>query len=157
MNPPQVYMCSPSWTLLPPPSPFHPSGSSHSNFRNMTLNLFLRLFPQKSHCHCLVITNPIIKASLFCCCSSVIQSCLTLCYPMDCSTPGFPVHHHLLELAQIQMHWVDDAIQPSCPLSYPSPSAFNLSQHQSFTLTLKNVSKLLLLSRFSHVLLCATP
>ena len=49
---------------------------------------------------------------------------------MDCSTPGFPVHHQLLELAQTHVHWVTDAIQPSHPLSSPSPPAFNLSQHQ---------------------------
>ena len=62
--------------------------------------------------------------------SSVTQSCLTLCDPMDCSTLGFPVHHQLLELAQTHVHWVSDAIQPSHPLSAPSPPAFNLSQHQ---------------------------
>ena len=50
--------------------------------------------------------------------------------PMDCSTPGFPVLHHLPEFAQTHVHWVGDAIQPSCPLSPPSPPAFNLSQHQ---------------------------
>ena len=50
--------------------------------------------------------------------------------PMDCSTSGFPVHHQLLELIQIQVHWAGDAIQPSHPLLSPSPSAFNLSQHQ---------------------------
>ena len=49
---------------------------------------------------------------------------------MDCSIPGFPVHHHLPEHAQTHVHWVDDAIQPSYPLSSPSPPAFNLSQHQ---------------------------
>ena len=57
--------------------------------------------------------------------SSVAQSCLTLCDPMDCS----PVHHHLPELAQTHVHWVSDAIQPSHPLSSPSPPTFNLSQH----------------------------
>ena len=62
--------------------------------------------------------------------SSVIHSCPTLCDPMDCSTPGFPVLHHLTELAQTHVHWVGDAIQPSHPLSSPSPPAFNLSQHQ---------------------------
>ena len=62
--------------------------------------------------------------------SSVAQLCLTLCDPMDCSTPGFPVHHHLLELAQTHVHWVDDAIQPSHLLLSPSPPAFNHSQHQ---------------------------
>ena len=49
---------------------------------------------------------------------------------MDWSTPGFPVFHHLLEFAQTHVHWVSDAIQPSHPLSSPSPAAFNLSQHQ---------------------------
>ena len=62
--------------------------------------------------------------------SSVTQSCLTLCNPMDCSTPGFPVHHHLPELAQTYVHWISGAIQPSHLLSSPSPLAFNLSQHQ---------------------------
>ena len=61
--------------------------------------------------------------------SSVAQSCPTLCNPMDCSTPGFPVHHQLLELAQTHVYRVDDAIQPSHPLSSPSPT-YNLSQHQ---------------------------
>ena len=50
---------------------------------------------------------------------------------MDCSTPGFPVHHQLLEFSQTHVHWVGDAIQPSYPLSSPSPPAFNLSQHQN--------------------------
>ena len=49
---------------------------------------------------------------------------------MDCSMPGLPVHHHLPELTQIYVHWVSDAIQPSHPLSTPSPSAFNFSQHK---------------------------
>ena len=53
-----------------------------------------------------------------------------LCDPMDCSTPGFPVLHHLLELAQTHVHWVGDAIQPSHPLSSPSLPAFNLFQNQ---------------------------
>ena len=64
-----------------------------------------------------------------CCCCSIAQSCLTLCGPMDCSTPGLPVIHHLLELAQAHVHRVGDAIQPSHPLLPPSPPAFNLSQH----------------------------
>ena len=62
--------------------------------------------------------------------SSVAQSCLTLCDPMDCSTPGFPVHHQLPELAQTHVHWASDAIQPPHPLSSPSPPALNLYQHQ---------------------------
>ena len=62
--------------------------------------------------------------------SSVTQSCLTLCDPMDCSTPDFPVHHQLLELTQTHVHHVSDAIQPSHPLLSPSLPVFNLSQHQ---------------------------
>ena len=62
--------------------------------------------------------------------SSVAQSCPALCDPMHSSMPGFPVHHQLLELAQTHVHQVSDTIQPSHPLSSPSPPAFNLSQHQ---------------------------
>ena len=62
--------------------------------------------------------------------SSVTQLCLALWDPMDCSTPGLPVHHQLLEFTQTHVHWVGDAIQPSHPLSCPSPLSFNLSQHQ---------------------------
>ena len=61
---------------------------------------------------------------------SVTQSCPTLCNPMDCSTPGFPVLHYLLEFAQTHAHQVYDVIQPTHPLSPPSPPALNLSQHQ---------------------------
>ena len=61
--------------------------------------------------------------------SSVTQSCLTLCDPIDCSMPGLPVHH-LPESTQTHVHWVGDAIQPPHPLSSPSPPAFNHSQHQ---------------------------
>ena len=62
--------------------------------------------------------------------SSVAQSCLTLCDPMNCSMPGLPVHHQLPEFTQTHVHWVGDAIQPSHPLSSPSPPAPNPSQHQ---------------------------
>ena len=64
--------------------------------------------------------------------SSVAQFCPTLSDPMNCSTPGLPVHHQLPESTQTHVHWVGDAIQPSYPLSSPSPPAFNLSQHQGF-------------------------
>ena len=69
--------------------------------------------------------------------SSVTQSCLTLCNPMDCSTPGFPVHHQLLELTQTHVHWVSDAMQPSyspvapfysCLQSFPASASFLMSQ-----------------------------
>ena len=62
--------------------------------------------------------------------SMVTQSCLTLCDPMDCSMLGFPVYHQLPEPTQTHVHHISDAIQPSHPLLYPSPPAFNLSQHQ---------------------------
>ena len=62
--------------------------------------------------------------------SSVAQSCPTLCDPMDHSMPGLPVHHQLLDSTQTHVHWVGDAIQASHPLSFPSPPAVSLSQHQ---------------------------
>ena len=72
--------------------------------------------------------NPEKPVSRF---SSVqLLSHVQFCDLMDCSMPGFPVHYQLPELAQTHVHWVGDAIQPSHPLSPPSPPAFNLSQHQ---------------------------
>ena len=65
--------------------------------------------------------------------NSVAQLCPTLCDPMDCSMPGFPVHHQLLELTQTHVHWVGDAFQPSHPLLFPFPLAFNHSQHQGLS------------------------
>ena len=62
--------------------------------------------------------------------SSVAQLCPTLCNPMNHSTPGLPVHQQLLQFTQTHVHRVGDAIQPSHPLSSPSPPALNLSQHQ---------------------------
>ena len=73
------------------------------------------------------------------------QSYPTLCDLMKCSTPGFPVHHQLPELAQTYVHWVSDAIQPSHPLSSPSSPAFNLSQYQDlfqFWFYLQSISKI---------------
>ena len=77
--------------------------------------------------------------------SSVAQSCLTLCDPMNRSPPGLPVHRQLLEFTQTHVHWVGDAIQPSHPLSSPSP-CFNLSNHQGlfkWVSSLHQVAKLL--------------
>ena len=62
---------------------------------------------------------------------SVTQLCPALYSPMDCSTPGLPVHHQLPEFTQTHVHRVSDPIQPSHPLSSPSPPTLNLSQHQS--------------------------
>ena len=76
--------------------------------------------------------------------TSIVQLCLTLCDPIDCSTPAFPVHHQLPELTQTHVHRVGDAIQPSHPLLSPSPSALNQSQHQGlfqWVISLHQVAK----------------
>ena len=70
-----------------------------------------------------------IFISFFCCCS-VTESCPTLCDPMNCTTPGFPVLHYLPDFAQTHIRWVSDASQSSHPLSAPSLLAIHLSQHQ---------------------------
>ena len=80
---------------------------------------------------CLFNSNTIILAHLLVQFSSVAQSCPTLCDPMNHSTPGLPVHHQLPKFTQTHIHRVGDAIQPSHPLSSPSPPAPNPSQHQS--------------------------
>ena len=125
-NPPQVYMCSPSWTLLPPPSPYHPSGLSQYTspkhpeaFRTSLMKRAIKMS--------FVMLMRWLWAVQF---SSVAQSCPTLCDPRECSMPGLPVHHQLPEFTQIHIHWVSDAIQPSHPLSSPSPLTFSLSHHQ---------------------------
>ena len=85
-------------------------------------------FPGKStgvHCHCFLQHTGSVQFS------PVAQSCPTLCDPTNHSTPGLPVHHQLPEFTQTQVHRVSDAIQPSHPLSFPSPPAPNPSQHQS--------------------------
>ena len=78
--------------------------------------------------------------------SSVAQLFPTLCDPMDCSTSHLPIHHQLPQCTQTHVHWVDDAIQPSHPLSFPSPSAPNPSQHQGLFMwvsSLHQVAKVL--------------
>ena len=81
-------------------------------------------------CVCNTKIVPCFKKGLKINISSVAQSCPTLCNPMDCSTPGLPVHLHLPEFTQTRVHHVGDAIQPFHPLSTPPPPTFNLSQHQ---------------------------
>ena len=70
------------------------------------------------------------KKLTVCCCCLVAKLCPTLLDTMDCSTPGFPVPHHLLQFAQVHVHSISDAVRPSPPLLPPSLPAFNLSQHQ---------------------------
>ena len=87
--------------------------------------------------------------------SSVTQLCPTLCDPMDCSTPGLPVHHQLPEFTQTHVHWDGDVIQPSHPLLSPSPPAFSLSQHQGlfkWVSSLHQVAKVLEFSASASVL-----
>jgi len=101
----------------------------------MTIKKFIFFHPLH-HCNKEHYGNRMIfflnlnKSLLFPPCCSVTQSCPTLCDPMECSTPGLPVPHHLPKLAQVHVHCIGDAIQPSHPLMPSSPSAFNLSQHQ---------------------------
>ena len=98
--------------------------------------LLQRIFPAQwsnlglLHCRWILYQLSYQGSPSICCCA-VTESCLTPCDPMDCSIPGFPVLHYLLEFAQTHVHWVSDAIQPSHPLSLPSLPALNLSQHQS--------------------------
>ena len=85
-------------------------------------------------------------------CCSVTKSCQTLCDPMNCSTPAFPVLHYFPEFAQTHIHWVSDVIQPPQFLSFPSPLALNLSQHQGLFQLIGSshwVAKVLKL-RFQH-------
>ena len=94
-----IYVSPTSWTPLQLPSPPYPSRLSQSTSFGCPAS-YIKLTVQFS---------------------SVAQSCPTLCNPMHCSTPGFPVQHQLPELAQTHVHQVGDAIQPSHPLSSPSP------------------------------------
>ena len=100
----------------------------------------LDMTEQLNHHYHLNKTNASLVIYYICCCCSIFQSCLTPCDPMDCSTPGFPVLHHLPEFTQTHVHWVSDAIQPSLPLSSPSSHLSRLS------------SKAISSSQFSQVL-----
>ena len=113
MNQKQVYMCPP---ILNPSSFFPPHPIPLFCPRAPTLSALL---------HASNLNWSLFSAQF----SLVTQSSITLCDPMDCSTPGLPVHHRLLELTQTHVHRVCDAIQSTHPLLSPSP-AFNLAQHQ---------------------------
>ena len=118
------------------PSLFYPPPNSHSCNINLASSILftlpLPLYPlstlQKFLETYYLLRVPLLLLVQF---SSVAQSCPTLCNPMNRSTPGLPVHHQLPEYIQTHVHRVSDAIQPSHPLSSPSPPAANTSQHQS--------------------------
>ena len=97
------------------------------------LHWLFRLSPRDNthHCYSHFIDQPNLASISSVQFISVAQLCLTLCDPMNCSTPGLPVHHQLPEFTQTHIHRVSDAIQPSHPLWSPSPPAPNPSQHQS--------------------------
>ena len=95
----------------------------------LTYTILSKLFKLCKNSDILIgdLDTAVIQSSL---CCSVAQPCPNLCNRIDCSTIGFPVLHHLLELSQSHGRWAGNAIKPSHPLSSPSPPAFNLSQHQ---------------------------
>ena len=93
------------------------------SFKN--INVHLKSLRRRRNMHSELLTVVILT---ICCCSAA-KSRPTLCDPTVCSTPGFPVLHHLLEFVQTHVRWVGDAIQASCPLLPPSPPALNPSRH----------------------------
>ena len=118
---------------LQPHGLYRPWNSPGQNIGVGSISLLQGIFPTQGLDpglpHCRQILYQLSHSSVQF--SSVTQSCLTLCNPMNCSTPGLPVHHQLLELTQTHVHRVGDAIQLSHSLSSPSPPAPNPSQHQS--------------------------
>ena len=80
----------------------------------------LKILNQETNCVCVCVYCEAYPHLPYLSFSSVAQPCLTLCNPMNCSTPGFPIHHQLLELAQTHVHQVGEAIQPSYILPYPT-------------------------------------
>jgi len=112
----RVWLLATPWTAAYQAPP--PMGSSRQEYRSGLPLPSPRIF---------IDTDKLLQFS------SIAQSCLTLCDPMDCSIPGFHLHHQLPELVQTHVHWVGDAIQPSHSLSFPSPPALNFSQHQGLS------------------------
>ena len=139
-------------TLCDPMDCSPPGSSVHGIYQArilewVVISSFMRSFQPRNQTHISCISHigkwilyhwPTWEAchiNLSCCCCSVAQSCLTLCDPMGCIMPGFPVLHHLPELTQTHVHWVCDAIQPSHPLvpfssclqSFPASGSFPMS------------------------------
>ena len=114
------------WYLLTETLPLQGLQQAFSSIRTKIMSICHRKSSSKSRKKCHL---PPHKQNPFHF-SSVAQSCLTLCHPVDCSTLDFPVHHQLPDPTQTHVHRIGDAIQPSHPLSSPSPPIFNLSQHR---------------------------
>ena len=154
MSQPWVYMCPPFQLPLLPPFPSHPSRLSQCTgfecpvsctkfglvicftYDNIHVSMvFSQIIPPSPSSteskRLFFISVSLLLSHISVQFSSIAQSCPTLCNPMNCSTPGLPVHHQLPEFTQTHVHRVGDAIQPSHPLSSPSPPAPNPSQHQS--------------------------
>ena len=128
-----LILCEPMECSSPDPSIFH---NLESRFKFMSIELIML----SNH---FILCCPLSSSGQF---SSVTQLCPTLCNPMDCSMPGFPVHHQLLDPTQTHVHRVGDDIQPSHPLSSPFPPALNLYQHQGlfkWVTSLHQVAKVL--------------
>ena len=105
-------------------------GQKRSSIINFTWSNLIKIYNWQIILIIATRDGKMVSVYLFCCCCPVTQLCLSLCYPMDCSMPGLPAPHYLLEFVQVYVHWISDAIQQSHPLSSPSPPALNLSQHQ---------------------------
>ena len=126
-----VPLCTTYWTLAH--QALLSMGFSRQEYWSWLSFPSLGIFPTQGwnpHFLHLLHCRPILLSTVQFRFSSVTQSCLTLYDPMDCSTPGLPVHDQLPEFTQTHVHRVGDTIQPSHPLSSPSPPALNLSQHQ---------------------------
>ena len=110
----------------------HTKDTSFSYTRKEALNTNFSYSIELALFLCVMLNFLVLKSSFMIMVqfSSVAQSCLTLCDLMNRSMPGLPVHHQCLEFTQTHVHWVGDAIQPSHPLSFPSPPALTLYQHQ---------------------------
>ena len=147
----QSESCSVVSESLQPHGLYRPWNSPGQNIGVGSISLLQGIFPTQGLDpglpHCRQILYQLSHSSVQF--SSVTQSCLTLCNPMNCSTPCLPVHHQLLEFTQTHVHRVGDAIQLSHSLSSPSPPAPNPSQHQSlfqWVNSLHEVAKVLELS-----------
>ena len=142
-----------SQLLFWPPSSMWPS--KWSKPCSHALFLSVRVKPVRIYKAVRVIKLLVTTSFLACCkhCFYLVpKSCPTLCNPMDCSTPGFPLLHCLPEFAQTHVYWVGNAISPSHPLPPSSPFVFNLSQHQGlfqWVGSLHQVAKVLKL-QFQH-------